>query len=419
MNIGIVTTWFERGAALVSRAYMETLSREHSVFIFARGGEWYGRGNPRWDLPNVTWASRLPRHRTTSFIWDEFHRWVQENKLDAVIFNEQQVWTPLLRCLDLDVLLGAYVDYYTSATPPFFRLYDFLLCNTRRHHSVFRDHPRALFIPWGTDLGVFRPRPRPGAGKTLTFFHSYGVDAWRKGTGVLIEAFRQVKGDARLIIHSQNGVSRFPYLEPLLRQDARIQVIEGETPAPGLYHLGDVYAYPTKLEGIGLTVTEALACGLPVITTDVAPVNELVEHGVNGRLVRVEAYARRFDDYCWPEATASRGSLTQAMQWYVDHQSERERWKADARRYAEEHLDWSRNSACLPKALPNMKRSPERPHAASLIEAVRRFERSANRRHALFLARIYLGKAGGTKAKAMARSALERMRRRAAPGPNL
>lgn len=40
MNIGIVTTWFERGAAYVSRVYLEMLQKEdHNVFVFARGGK--------------------------------------------------------------------------------------------------------------------------------------------------------------------------------------------------------------------------------------------------------------------------------------------------------------------------------------------------------------------------------------------
>lgn len=54
MNVGIVTTWFERGAAYVSRAYMETLSRWHKVFVYARAGERYAQGDPKWDKEYVT-----------------------------------------------------------------------------------------------------------------------------------------------------------------------------------------------------------------------------------------------------------------------------------------------------------------------------------------------------------------------------
>jgi len=36
--VGIVTTWFERGAAYVSRAYREALQERFDVVIYARGG---------------------------------------------------------------------------------------------------------------------------------------------------------------------------------------------------------------------------------------------------------------------------------------------------------------------------------------------------------------------------------------------
>ena len=63
-----------------------------------------------------------------------------------------------------------------------------------------------------------------------------------------------------------------------------LKIYEKTLPAPGLYHLGDVYVYPSRLDGVGLTVGEALACGLPVITTENGPMDEFVEDGFNGRL---------------------------------------------------------------------------------------------------------------------------------------
>lgn len=58
MNIGIVTTWFERGAAYVSKAYFESLNNdENNIFIFARGGESYAKGDPKWDNEYVTWGT--------------------------------------------------------------------------------------------------------------------------------------------------------------------------------------------------------------------------------------------------------------------------------------------------------------------------------------------------------------------------
>ena len=53
--------------------------------------------------------------------------------------------------------------------------------------------------------------------------------------------------------------------------------------------MGDVFVYPSRLEGIGLCVPEALACGLPVITTDCGGVPFTVkENAIVGKQKSVE-----------------------------------------------------------------------------------------------------------------------------------
>jgi glycosyltransferase involved in cell wall biosynthesis len=385
MNIGIVTTWFERGAAMVSRAYLETLSDEHSVFIYARGGEEQAIGDPHWDAPYVTWA-KIPRYPQLGPIeWSDLRAWVSDRALDVIIFNEERQWDVILKARKLGPLIGAYVDYYTHETVPFFQLCDFLLCNTSRHYSVFGEHPQALYIPWGTDCGLFQPQERPEDQDGVVFFHSAGMGGvnLRKGTDILVRAFQNVTGAARLAIHSQVPVERYGPVTEIIRADTRIEFIEATVGAPGLYHRGDVYVYPTRLEGIGLSVPEALACGLPVITTDCAPMNEFVQDGRTGVLVDVERYQEREDGYYWPESICSEDALVEAMQTYVDDPDLAAAHAAAARAYALQHLDWRKNSDELGTQLRSLGRhSPRR----SLVRRVRRYERVRASPHAMGLA---------------------------------
>jgi glycosyltransferase involved in cell wall biosynthesis len=117
-----------------------------------------------------------------------------------------------------------------------------------------------------------------------------------------------------------------------------------------------------------------LASGLPLITTDAPPMNEFVEEGVNGRLVAVEKYQRRADNYYWPESICSEASLAKAMQHYIDHYDRIDEYRAGARRYAEERLDWKKNSGCLADAIGSMPRSDRIDPA--LRQSIVRYEQS-------------------------------------------
>ena len=53
-----------------------------------------------------------------------------------------------------------------------------------------------------------------------------------------------------------------------------------------LFASADVCVAPSRWEGLGLHLYEAMALGLPVITNDNPPMNEVIVDGDNGLLVR-------------------------------------------------------------------------------------------------------------------------------------
>lgn len=346
MRIGIVTTWFERGAAYVSRQYRDLLQQyDHDVFIFARGGEWYAKGDAEWDDPNVTWATKNDK------IWTqidhrEFSTWLEKNRPDAVLFNEQTWLPPVLWAKESGALALAYVDYYKEDTVSSFALYDGLICNTKRHLSVFTWHQNVLYLPWGTDLALFSPQSLDAVDNVgPVFFHSGGMNPYRKGTDMVLFSFAQLKGPARLVVHLQRGLreafpSNFSGLQQLIQKNKNIAILEGDVSAPGLYHLGDVYVYPSRLDGIGLTQAEALGCGLPLIVPDNPPMNEFIAEE-NGITIPIEKLWCRADGYYWPQCEVSLQALTKGMQMFVDKFSLLPSFKRQARNYAEKHLNWN------------------------------------------------------------------------------
>lgn len=361
MRIGIVTTWFERGAAYVSKQYQELLENSHEVFIYARGGEEFAESSSKWNEGNITWGVKFKNSTRTQINIKHFTHWIKSNKIEAVLFNEQHEWLPVIACDELGVITGSYIDYYKEETVPFFNIYDFLICNTKRHYSVFKDFNQSIYIPWGTDISLFKPKTLKPISSKVIFFHSAGMNPSRKGTDFILKAANKlIDKDFELIIHTQTDLIQFfpglsSIINDLLKKE-KLKLISKTVSAPGLYYKGDVYIYPTRLEGIGLTVPEALACGLPVITTNQAPMNEFVKEKINGCLIDVEREEKRSDNYYWKQSIISLNSLISKMDYYITNFDNIETEKIEARDYVVNFLDWNSNKETLNLFFNNLKK---------------------------------------------------------------
>lgn len=385
MKIGIVTTWYASGAGMVSRAYAEALSKDNEVFIFARGCK-RQKGNI-WDTNNVTWAKKHPS--ITGVYVNEFKKWVKKNKINLVLFNEQRRWDIILEAKKMNIIIGAYVDYYTADTVQFFDLYDFLICNTKRHYSVFNSHKNVLFCQWGTNNELFIPK-KTRENRPITFLVSSGnngknakVASWadRTGAGFVLENFSKIKGNCRLVFLSQVKLSECPTRwKQIIDSDSRINFIDEKfefTP----YHLGDIYLYPSRLDGIGLTLPEAISCGLPAIVTNSEPMSDFVIDNFNGFLIDVKQYLGRPDGYFWAETICDGESLVRKMECYISNPGLLEEHSINSRELAIEKFNWSKNSKNLSHWMSGIKKVNEvnREFINGVsIENVKRYDRLNN-----------------------------------------
>lgn len=380
-NIGIVTTWFERGAAYVSKQYMEVLQKEHNVFIYARGGETYAKGDPNWDGENVTWGKKVITPFSTTLINKrDFIKWIRSNNISVVIFNEQRWWYPLLWCKEMGVRTVAYVDYYTEYTIPLYGVYDLLICNTKKHLKAFDWHKGARYIPWGTDTNTFCPPATISETdmRTVRLFHSCGMNPKRKGTDLLLRALEKIKNkNFKLIIHTQTSLRKFyPDLTELIdryESHGKLVVIERTVTAPGLYYMGDVYVYPSRLEGIGLTIAEAVSSGLGLIVPDCGPMNEFIQPSF-GKAVAVETYYSRGDGYYWPANEVNVDDLAKRIDEFLSQPDNLQEIKNSARNYALAHLDWSKNSPVLNKMLTELMNTEFPTYSNTYDSLIRKFE---------------------------------------------
>lgn len=147
---------------------------------------------------------------------------------------------------------------------------------------------RTFCIPYHCDLSAFLSAPRrPEVGAPLTLFFC-GQMIRRKGVDLLLNAFDRVvaKGlDVRLLMVGREA--DLPTFLAALSPGARARVCyEGFQPParlPEYFARADVFVLPSRFDGWGVVVNQALGAGLPVITSDAVGAGlDLVEEGVNG-----------------------------------------------------------------------------------------------------------------------------------------
>lgn len=150
-----------------------------------------------------------------------------------------------------------------------------------RTRDVFGTHGIRVILP-GIDLdGPYRPAPRhaPHTPFRLVFA---GTGSRRKGADLLVPIMRRLGGAFHLAVVGTDsiGESALP---------GNISVL-GRLPTAAdlaaLYQRSDALLFPSRLEGFGQVVVEAMACGLPVIATRGSALTEVVEDGVTGILCR-------------------------------------------------------------------------------------------------------------------------------------
>lgn len=132
-----------------------------------------------------------------------------------------------------------------------------------------------------------RPRRHGGRVRLLTV----GRLVPEKGPSILVEAVDVLRGEG--IDVELRLVGAGPLAESLEKDIARRDLADritltgpiGQDELPDVYRWADIFVLPSFQEGLPVVLMEALATELPVLTTQIAGVSELVTDGVEGRLV--------------------------------------------------------------------------------------------------------------------------------------
>jgi glycosyltransferase involved in cell wall biosynthesis len=143
----------------------------------------------------------------------------------------------------------------------------------------------------GIDTDLFRPMPE-GQGVPTVVLTARML--WDKGVGEFVDAARSLRAkgvQARfLLVGSPDPLNRAAIPEQTLRDWQAEGVVEWLGFREDIRHLvgeSAIVCLPSYREGLPKSLLEALACGKPVVTTDVPGCRECVTDGVNGLLAPV------------------------------------------------------------------------------------------------------------------------------------
>lgn len=190
-------------------------------------------------------------------------------------------------------------------------------------------------FPRGFDPSVYKSTPKDDKKFRVLFV---GLLTVRKGLKYLLEAWTRLKlPNAELVLVGTLHDELKEFIKPYLSSDS-VRLV-GFTPDPvALYNSADLFVFPSLDEGSAKVTYEAMACGLPVITTPNS--GSLVRDGIDGHIVPI----RQIDP------------LMQHIEHYYDHPDEASAMGESARAFISNFV-WDRYEAKLLSTYQDLLRS--------------------------------------------------------------
>jgi UDP-glucose:(heptosyl)LPS alpha-1,3-glucosyltransferase len=305
---------------------IERLSSEYDVHVYSNHVE-------DLDLEKITWhrVPSIPGPHLLQFSWwflaNQLWRW-WDRKFGAQV--PEIVFSPGINCLDADVIQVHVVFaqlreqmrgklffsnnpwntwhqvahrriYYSVIASLERRIYPraeipLVAVSRKTAGDLSRFYGRANNVDvayHGLDLERFQPARRqtlradarrelslnPGDFALLLI----GNDWNSKGLPCLLSAASRLCGiNVSILVVGRDNTASFQEAIQQLGLTGRVHFLPPRPDVEFYYAAADTYASPTLEDSFGLPVAEAMACGLPVITSRAAGVSEIIHSGEDG-----------------------------------------------------------------------------------------------------------------------------------------
>ena len=288
------------------------------------------------DLSRIHWHSvpRLPGPHLTAYLWwfaaNSILRWRHGKRGGGA---EGVIYSPGINCLDADIISVhiVFAEFHRQVEKKLWLLRNPvtswpLLIHRRLYYRLIRTLERAVYtrpdvrliaishkvaedlnrfynrredvqvIYYGCDLKRFSPGRRSelretarndlGLRETEFAVLLIGNDWKKKGLTCLLEATsRLANTPIRILVVGTDDVTPFSGLLEQHGLARRVQFLPLRADVEYYYAATDLYAGPSLEDAFALPPLEAMACGLPVITSREAGVSEIIHHGEDGLIL--------------------------------------------------------------------------------------------------------------------------------------
>ena len=176
-----------------------------------------------------------------------------------------------------------------------------VICNSnmvkeevRRHFGLAESKLRVIYS--GVDLALFRPELRQtwrrrkreelGIADAVTVFLFVGAGFRRKGLPQLLRALTGVRDAQLVVVGADKELPRLRQAAEQLHLAARVHFAGGQEDVTPWYGMADCLVLPTLYDPFPNVALEAMACGLPLVTSLQCGAAELITSGIEGYVCR-------------------------------------------------------------------------------------------------------------------------------------
>ena len=163
--------------------------------------------------------------------------------------------------------------------------------------KLFPNFERPTVTPFGVDVNAFCPLScgapssavfRVGIVKKLE--QKYGLDVLLYAIKWFVE--NVTENISLSIVGEGSEKEKLVGLAVALGLEKRVKFIGGipNSKVPSVLQSLDVFVVPSRYESFGVAAVEAMACGIPVIVSNVGGLPEVVQHQVSGMIFQNEDY---------------------------------------------------------------------------------------------------------------------------------